>query len=314
MVRPPSEMERRVRLMEEKNNDESKDNEDDEWGDGNDDAEAAPLVSKAVREREREKIEKSKKISMLCKAAEMYKGRPVSRNNVVFETHPIRRHDENAAPCTKNSSSLEVSIVVFGPECNDSDDESSHHEYPQSQTIGERPKRSAALQLVRMVNGIPLLDSPEAVACGLVQKISNNTSNWNTFGLDVSLKKLGDSDDDNTPMFGVEDSAQVAPFFNESAHGLFHGKPDATQSSDDNTFDLENLTRKRKKEKNDPMSLLPAALRLGEMMMIVQIRAKPSALPLPTLSKVCLAKALLISVLIYGTNRLVIYCFREDCH
>lgn len=305
MVRPPSEMERRVRLMMEEMNDDASDDEDEiddnEWGDGcddeNDDLEVeAPLVSKAVREREREKEAKDKKISMLCKAAEMYKGRPVSKRNVVFETHPIRRHGENAAPGTKNSSSLEVSIVVFGPEpeCNDSDDESAHHhEYPQSQTIGERSKRSASLQLVRMVNGIPLLDSPEAVACGLVQKISNNASNWNAFGLDVSFKKLGESDnsgDDNTPMFGVEDSAQVAPFFSESAHGLFHGKPDETQSSDDDTFDPENLTRKRKKEKSGLQSLLPAALRLGEMMMIVQIRAKPSALPLPTLSKVCFAR------------------------
>lgn len=298
MIRPPSEMERRGRHMEETKVGESEEVDNDEWdgddGCDNDDEDndnrvQMPSVSKAVRERETAEKEKNKKMALLCKAAELYKGRPVSLKNVALETHPIRRHGENG-PCTKSTSMLEVSVIVFGPEpeCNnDSDDESVQSGCFRSQH-DSNPKKSADLQLVRMVNGIPLLDSPEAVACGLVQKISGSASNWNSFGLEVSLKKHVDSAEhahDDTPMFGVEDSAQVAPFFRESAHGLFCGS-DESSSSDDDISDPENRTRKRKKVKCGLSSLLPAALRLGEMMIIVQIKAKPSALPLPTLSKV----------------------------
>jgi hypothetical protein len=284
--------------MEETKVGESEEVDNDEWdgydGCDNDDEDndnrvQMPSVSKAVRERETAEKEKNKKMALLCKAAELYKGRPVSLKNVALETHPIRRHGENG-PCTKSTSMLEVSVIVFGPEpeCNnDSDDESVQSGCFRSQH-DSNPKKSADLQLVRMVNGIPLLDSPEAVACGLVQKISGSASNWNSFGLEVSLKKHVDSAElahDDTPMFGVEDSAQVAPFFRESAHGLFCGS-DQSSSSDDDISDPENRTRKRKKVKCGLSSLLPAALRLGEMMIIVQIKAKPSALPLPTLSKV----------------------------
>lgn len=313
MIRPSLEMERRVKLINAMKDDKS-DADQNEWAgyDGFDNEDEntentnvqMPQVSKAVKEREQAEQEKKKKIALLCKAAEMYKGRPVSLKNVALEMHPIRKHGENAHRA-KNCSMLEVSIAVFGsePDCSDSDNESVHREYPQSRVV-DKSNKSAALQLVRMVNGVPLLDSPEAVACGLVQKISNNASSWNSFGLDVSLKQLKDSSDesfrDDSPVFAVEDSAQVAPFFRETAHGLFHGRHcDSDQSSDEESFDPENRNRKRKKERNGLHSLLPAALRLGEMMMIVQIRAKPSALPLPTLSKVCTRKSCLLRDSLY---------------
>ena len=299
MIRPPSEIEQRSRMVEVEKVDEC-DLDGDGWDDGcdNDDDHdendaQAPIVSKTVRDREHAQQQKDKKMSLLCKAAEMYKGRPVSLKNVALESHLIRRHGENTVRA-KNASMLEVSIVVFGPESdyNDpSDDESANNKHTHSQSISNPRMKSATLQLVRMVNGIPLLDSPEAVACGLVQKISNNASNWNSFGLDVSLKKSIDSpehSEDEILMLEVEDSAQVAPFFRESTHGLFHSRQeyDSSQSSDDESACPDNITRKRKKEKNGLLSLLPASLRLGEMMMIVHIQAKPSALPLPTLSKV----------------------------
>ena len=297
MIRPPSEMERRVRQMDEMKDDASVADSNHDWDgdDGCDDESEnhvnVHVVSKAVRERELAEEENNKKKALLCKAAEMYKGRPVTLKNVAIKSHPIRKYGENA-PRTKSTSMLEVSIAVFGPEpeiTSDSDSESSQNEYSQIKQASGNSK-SAVLQLVRMVNGIPLLDSPEAVACGVVQRISGSATNWNSFGLDISLKKPGNSEKhagDDTPMFGVEDSAQVAPFFRESAHGMFHGRQnDSEYSSDDDSIDPESDTRKRKKERSGLHLLLPAALRLGEMMMIVQIRAKPSSLPLPTLSKV----------------------------
>jgi hypothetical protein len=234
----------------------------------------------------------------------MYKGRPVSVKNVALETHPIRRLNESGSQSNrdKNHSFLDVGIFVFGPEPDDvsSDGGSAHDEYSQSchhDSNQDKIGRSATLQLVRMVNGIPLLDSPEALACGIVQKVSNNGANWNSFGLEVSSKKMNESvtkrngGDNGTPLFNIEDSAQVAPFFRESAHGLFHGKHrqddnDDDSSSEEDTFDPGHSTRKRKKARSSLASLFPAALRLGEILMIVNIRAKPSALPLPTLSKV----------------------------
>jgi hypothetical protein len=308
MIRPPSEVERRGRLIaaQEINDDancEADHNLDwdgDDGLDNNDDAENNNVqimptahASKAARERERSQAEKMKKISLLCKAAELYKGRPVNMKNVAFETHPIRHPGSSTQSNREKSSLLEVSIVVFGPEPDDasSDDGSVRDEYKQSQHLNKsKSDKSASLQLIRMVNGIPLIDSPEAIACGLVQKVSNNGPNWNSFGLDVALKTQDSAiAGDDTPTFSVQDSAQVAPFFRESAHSLFYDKSrheDDESSVNNDTFDPDNIRRKRKKERSSMLSLLPAALRLGEALMIVQIRAKPYALPLPTLSKV----------------------------
>lgn len=333
MIRPPSEMERRGRMAnamhhETKNscNDEQREsNLDWDGNDGfvdNDDENTteninlqllpnctSEKISKAAKERERIQQEKQRRIALICKAAELYKNRPVSVKNVAFETHTIRRLNPSGGQSNrdKNTSFLDVGIFVFGPEPDDvsSDGGSVHGDYPQSchhdsnqhDSNQHKTDRSATLQLVRMVNGIPLLDSPEALACGIVQKVINNGANWNSFGLEVSSKKRNESvtkrlgGNNGTPMFNVEDSAQVAPFFRESAHGLFHSKHiqddnDDDLSIEDDSFDPGNCTRKRKKTGSSLTTLCPAALRLGEMLMIVNIRAKPSALPLPTLSKV----------------------------
>ena len=302
MIRPPTEMERRVRMMEEFQCSSDEDNgqnphwDGDDGCDNNDENDESktfmvPSISKAARDRDRSQQEKVKKTALLCKAAEMYKGRSVSLKNVALEAHPIRRHGVDASR-VKDCSMLEVGIIVFGPgsECHDSD----HKEYRQKPHANYNPSKSASMQLIRVVNGIPLLDSSEALACGIVQKVSNHSSNFNSFGLDVSLKKLSEScktSENNTPMFDVRDCAQVVPFFRESVHCLFERQDNGDQSSDGDIFDPEEDVKKRKNEKTRLFSLLPATLRLGEMMMIVHIRAKPSTLPLPTLSKVSISRA-----------------------
>ena len=160
--------------------------------------------------------------------------------------------------------------------------------------IGDADGGSASMVLVRMVNKIPLLDSAEAVACGLVQGLSSKKRLWNSFGLDVGLK----SDPSNVgklPIFEVRDSDQVAPFFKSGAHKLLEqdddDESDLEENSDTDTDDSVDSTaslgvkRKRGKRRHHN-NLLPASVRLGNILVITQIHAEPTTLPLPTLSKV----------------------------
>ena len=84
----------------------------------------------------------------------------------------------------------------------------------------EEEKSCATITLVRMVNKIPLLDSSEVVACGLVQGLASKRNMWNSFGLDVSLD-YDPAQATKLPTFQVRDSEQVKPFFRKGAHALF---------------------------------------------------------------------------------------------
>jgi hypothetical protein len=194
-------------------------------------------------------------------------------------------------------------MIVYTP---DDDDDVDEDDQPQSQIediLGESP--SATLMLIRMVNGVPLLDGAEASACGLVRGIAQKQSTWNSFGLRVTpTTSLGtfvevedDSDDESSPLgpgelfvptYAVRDSDQVAPFIRSGTHDLYdmeewdaEAEEDDASSSGDETE--RRSTRTKKSAKNQ---FLPAHLRLGNILLIVQITAKPSSLPLPTLSKV----------------------------
>lgn len=231
-IRPPVEIERRMTrkrnmsltadLMSDANNDDDSDEGSNihnwEGGDGfdagnsvDDNINSQPKPSKAARRRAEEELQKKKRISLIHKAALTYKGRAdLKVENVAHSTQTIRRSKGSGqTTSSKDGPVLEISFVVFGPEPND-DDENSDHEshHPRSQ--------NAKLQVVRMVNGIPLLDSSEALACGVVQKVSNNAAAWNSFGLTVAQKTVDDLDpvpldERSTPTFEINDSAQVCP-------------------------------------------------------------------------------------------------------
>lgn len=148
----------------------------------------------------------------------------------------------------------------------------------------------ASMVLIRMVNKIPLLDSAEGVACGLVQCLASKKRMWNSFGLDVHLN-IDPENTNSVPTFDVRDSEQVIPFFKQGAHNLLEGSDDdcteaAEDSDNDHDGDLHVAGSKRSK-RTSPRNLLPASVRLGSILVIVQIHAEPSVLPLPTLSKVC---------------------------
>jgi len=300
-IRPSNEIERRMNRSHDRVVEHSTTENEWDGGDGFDDIhsiESAPKISKAAQLRADVEAQKKEKRSLLCKAASAYKRRPdLKLENVAYSMQPIRRTNtgprQSAPP--KDGPVLEMSLIVFGPELEDTDnhsDESDCESSPHGRNESKK-RNSAELQVVRMVNGIPLLDSSEALACGIVNKVSSNSDTWNCFGLCVTRKNENNQGtepltEQNTPTFEVNDSAQVAPFLTTSSHSLFYDQSkglDHLNSSDDDDFDTENRRWKRKKERQVRCHL-PAAVRLGHILMIVQIRAKPSALPLPTLSKV----------------------------
>ena len=315
-IRPPGETEeqrRRIHRTTSGDDDASNDGGGRHWdgGDGCDEGvcldrdedtvrRVAPEVSKAAHQRAEAEVRRKEKISMMCQAAAAYKRRPdLKVENVAHTVQPIRR-DYNGIrkPIpSPNGPVLEMSLIVLGPNLCDADNHDDggegcnsprrcNEDYPIDK------KTYSELQIVRIVNGIPMLDSSEALACGVINKVSSNSHTWNSFGLNVTRKNGDDqgpmlSNELNIPTFVVNDSAQVAPFLKDTTHSLFRDqRVDWDQSSsDDDEFDSKSRKGKRKKMRQ-MQSLLPAALRLGEILMVVQIRAKPSALPLPTLSKV----------------------------
>lgn len=212
----------------------------------------------------------------------------VSRNidirNVAHSMQPIR----NGKRRTKNSPMLEVDMIAYK--------KSTDEEETEETDEGEMP--SAQMTLVRMVNRIPLLDGAEAAACGLVQSVATKKSIWTTFGL--SIQHGTDQTDQDlrffTPTYSIRDSDSVSSFF-QSRNPLYemheeeYDDDDEQEKyasdgfSDDGLMDADTRKRKARKTRKRKEFLLPAHLRLGNILLIVQIHAKPSSLPLPTLSK-----------------------------
>jgi hypothetical protein len=136
-------------------------------------------------------------------------------------------------------------------------------------------------------------------------------STWNSFGLHITQSScargqhlptnFGQDDDDSSsrsgggsvesqpldhqqdlfvPTFGVRDSTQVAPFLQSGIHDLYE------LNQEEENSDAASVHGRH--------GFLPAHLRIGNILVIVQIHAKPSSLPLPTLSKVRLLVALVV--------------------
>jgi hypothetical protein len=226
----------------------------------------------------------------IWKAAQLYLGHPLRLMNVVHALVPIRvdGHRPTDASCPK----LEVDLIVHGEdgegasadlEADDDDDDDD------TEMIGGGGS-GAGMLLVRMVNRIPLLDGAEAVACGLVQGLAAKKRVWNSFGLDVTLH-YDSNNITKLPTFQVRDSDQVAPFLKTGAHVLFEEDEEELdeQSEGDDSITEDGTERgdasKRKRNRMRRV-LLPAKVRLGKIVVIVQIHAEPTTLPLPTLSKV----------------------------
>jgi hypothetical protein len=228
----------------------------------------------------------------IWKAAQLYLGHPLKLMNVVHALVPIRV--EGHHPTDTSCPKLEVDLIVQGEdgegESADLEADDDDNDDDDTEMIGGGGSGSAGMLLVRMVNRIPLLDGAEAVACGLVQGLAAKKRVWNSFGLDVTLH-YDSNNITKLPTFQVRDSDQVAPFFQTGAHVLYEEDEEELdeQNEEDDSVTEDGKERgdasKRKRNRMRRV-LLPAKVRLGKIVVILQIHAEPTALPLPTLSKV----------------------------
>jgi hypothetical protein len=263
----------------------------------------------------------------IWKAAETFLGRPIRINDVAHSIIPITSNtSSNLKKRTLDSKfkdpsglqpMLRVSLIVCGPNeepveypyddidfpniCEGEENLRSNGSLPENLS---KESSSASLSLVRMVNNIPLLDSSEALACGLVQGLLSKKSLWNAVGLEINVMapdSLEVTDTCRTPTFEVTDSDQVAPFFKQGVHKVL--QTDYLAIEDSVSSSIGTYSRDRDVALTEaPMlasvtspvgmslkrqpKLLPASLRLGSILLVIQINSRPSTLPLPTLSKV----------------------------
>jgi hypothetical protein len=251
---------------------------------------------------------------------EVYLEHQVKLENVAHALVPIRFAASNDPSEGGNEGSnncveagrpvLEVAFVVdTGAGRDDADIDEAADEEDEIQRPTLNDSEYGELALIRMVNGVPLLDTSEAIACGFVQGVASKKRLWRSFGLVVA--HLANDNGSckasvaKAPTFSIRDSDQVAPFFQRGAHALFQegsefeidDDGDDDERDEDNGFDSRDSTsavaqhkRKRTDSRGTPKprspQLLPAKVRLAKCFCVLQIHAKPSALPLPTLSKV----------------------------
>lgn len=120
-------------------------------------------------------------------------------------------------------------------------------------------RHGGQLALIRMVNNVPLLDSPETTEYRLVEGLVEDPKLWNNFGLDV---RLSSSSADNLPsLYTVADTQDIVPFL---------------------TLNPQL-----------PLLLQLANVRLGDIVVVVGIHGGPGIIPIPTNSKVRLLCCLL---------------------
>lgn len=224
----------------------------------------------------------------------------VDIKNVAHSCQKIRRFPNESTVESKSNATLEVDVVIcphedfFNDEDNGEQDEKRHerHDDTRANTQERCQKASedcsnAKLMVIRMVNRIPLLDSVEASACGVVRGVSRSFL-WNTIGLEISANEvfMKDRSSLQAPTYSLRDSAHVAPFLTgKRSHSVYKFETIDEGLSSDNESQSENLVRKDKKRKKNEVTLQPVGLRMGHVYVMVQLNAEPTELPLPTLSK-----------------------------
>jgi len=286
-----------------KGDDKNKNNDNNDEDNSNDNEEQVPWRKGGYREiidkRTNGKSE-SDRYAIFEAAKSFWPERGILYKNVARSVRNIPRtnyiREENT---TTSEIQLEVSIIVCPcPKQDEKNSNTSTTEFSSSSfdgTVNEidtgdyavEDRQVATLQLIRMVNGVPILDSGEAHSCGLVHGVANKVV-WGSFGLEVTKNAATHHDitDTNThhtistPSFQLRDSSIIAPFINRNINHR-QLRPRSQNMINDNDYDNDTENKKRKRD-ND---LLPANIRIGTILVVVHIHAAPSSLPLPTLSK-----------------------------
>ena len=267
-----------------------------------------PNQSKAVPSTstsQKREDEATKRRKQMQQSVTSYLRKPIDLANVAHSKEKIRRNGDSDTKASTGGPNLEIFIIVS--EYDDDQDSLNDEGETSSQDLDsiatnepELDRSKAKIMLIRMVNRIPLLDGAEASACGLVRGLQKKTL-WNSYGLDISPmveQSTSCPQDHNSsvptalhvPTFSLGDSAHVAPFFSQSnTHTLFSDDESSDNeegSEDDSAVDHERMNKSGKRKRNRNLALKPAGLRLGNILIVVQLNAKSSQLPLPTLSKV----------------------------
>jgi hypothetical protein len=206
-------------------------------------------------------------LEAIFSVVQKYIPRAIKIDNIAHFSQPIRLASSSGQDDPQPR--LDVSITVVGP--SEGDDGNNGDGYDRRVSESE-----ATIKLLRMVNDIPMMDGAEASACGLVQGLPNKMV-WGAFGIEVSFSS-NSNDLSWIPTFDVQDSPQVAHFFQGQTHAMFKAR--------DGDVDDEVTGSNKKRKRNSEVALLPARIRIGEVIVIAHIHADPSSLPLPTLSKV----------------------------
>ena len=235
-----------------------------------------------------------------------YTAQPIELKNIAHSQFPIRTDTSPGIPAS--DTFLEVTLIVLSPYDDDDDDDGqnsplANHRDDTTSTIAagaDAIDPSGRLRLIRVVNDIPMLDTQEALGCGLINKVASARQVWFSFGLDVRLGRSSNSlgKDDTTPTLEVQDSHQILPFLARGSHEAFHEPAQLDDDEDSSSSsmsgvgsdvdDEDHSDRRRRRNRGDKASnvVLPARVRFANTLMVVHVHGKPSTLPLPTLSKV----------------------------
>jgi hypothetical protein len=243
------------------------------------------------------------RLMAICHGAQKYLGQAVELRNAAFSHVPIRT--STSEPVDPTGPCLEITFIVVPPdddkhgddqdaELGSDGDSNSDNESDGAQEVPHR----GVVRLIRMVNGIPMLDTAEALGCGVVNRIASLRQVWLSFGLEADLS-CQSQDEVTNPTLLVRDSDQVLPYFVQGSHELFEASEESDDqtsvSTIDNGFDSDDSIpgrRRRRGPRADKIrALQPARVRFAKTLMVVHFHGKPSTLPLPTLSKVRFAPA-----------------------
>ena len=229
-------------------------------------------------------------------AKSFWSDRKIVYKNVARSVRKISTRSYNQTENTSNPElQVEVSLVVcpYSKHSNDTSKASSTSSMSSLDgAINQidtddyciKDKQTATLQLIRMVNGNPVLDSGEAHSCGIVHGVADK-SLWGSFGLDITKNSVAHQDDSETSLhhttYALQDSSIIAPFINRN-----NNHRQLRTSNRDTVVDNDDGTCNKKRNNDSRDDLLPVNLRIGSILVVVQICAASSLLPLPTLSKV----------------------------
>eukprot|EP00535_Pseudo-nitzschia_heimii_P010879 CAMPEP_0197200238 /NCGR_PEP_ID=MMETSP1423-20130617/34293_1 /TAXON_ID=476441 /ORGANISM="Pseudo-nitzschia heimii, Strain UNC1101" /LENGTH=284 /DNA_ID=CAMNT_0042654113 /DNA_START=919 /DNA_END=1770 /DNA_ORIENTATION=- len=212
--------------------------------------------------------------------------RDILYDNVACSVSNVSRNcTDEAAPSLKETKGnmkiqLEVKIAV----CPLSDRgkngiASNNSTFNNPNDISSGDNKAAKLELVRIFNGIPIMETAESQSCGIVHGVANKDV-WRSYGLDID-RHMTITPDTNSfaPSFLLRDSNVIAPYIHNNPK---HKQLQVKKCDGIRKRNREAEKNERKKEILPEQDLLPANVRIGLILVVVEIRTALSSLLLGT--------------------------------